>query len=181
MLSQLGTLRELAPPQPSHRWAIGGAGAGDTLAGATAVGDVVALAAGSRLEVHSRSGAWPPMALELGAAVGCSIGLNTPVAVRPGGEHVACVLGMGKVVTCRALPSGAEAFALDRSHLGGSVQGLSSNPRGYQLLACSRFCTALFATPRAPLSVQSDDGLRGWPAAAPADAVRPAPARPQVP
>jgi hypothetical protein len=102
MQSKVVTLRELAPPPPVHRWAMGGAGAGDALAGAAAVGDVVVLAAGSRLDVHSRGGAGPPLALELGAAIGCNTGNDTPVAVRPGGEHVACVLGMGKVVACRA-------------------------------------------------------------------------------
>jgi hypothetical protein len=77
-LSRVVTLRELAPPVPLHRWAMGGAGAVadtpvgtpvGTLAGAAAVGDIVALAVGNRLEVHSRGGAWPPLALELDAAI----------------------------------------------------------------------------------------------------------------
>jgi hypothetical protein len=131
--SKVLTLRELAPPAPPHHWAKTGAGA--ALAGAAAVGDIVALAGGSRLEVRSRSGAWPPLVLELGVNIGCLSLINNPVAVRPGGEHVACVLGFGKVVTCRALPSGAEAFALDRSHLGGSLAGLCWSPRGDMLLA----------------------------------------------
>jgi hypothetical protein len=148
------TLRELAPPAPLHRWARGGAGAGDALAGAAAVGDVVAFAAGSRLEVRSCGGAWPSLTLELGAAIGClrSI-ISNPVAVRPGGGHVACVLGPGKVVACLALPSGAEAFALDRSHLGGSVAGLCWSPGGNLLLVSGTFGTAVFDAAGAKLKV----------------------------
>jgi WD40 repeat protein len=157
--SKVMTLRELAPPPPSHRWAMGGAGAGagDALAGATSVGDVVALAADSRLEVRSRSGAWPTLALELGAAIGCLTVVNNPVAVRPGGGHVACVLGPAKVVTCRALPSGAEAFTLDRSHLGGSIIGLCWSPSGDLLLVWGAFGTAIFDAAGAKLKVLSDE------------------------
>jgi hypothetical protein len=156
-MSKVVTLRELAPPPPLHRRAMGGAGAGDALAGAATVGDVVALAADNHLEVHSRSGAWLPLALELGAAIGCSGGFNNPVAVRPGGEHVACALSQGKVVVCRALPSGAEAFALDRSHLDGGAFGLCWSPGGY-LLVYGAFGTAVFDAAGAKLKVLSDEG-----------------------
>jgi WD40 repeat protein len=173
--SRVLTLRELAPPPPLHRWAMGGA-AGDALAGAAADGDVVALAMGSRLEVHSRSGAWPLLALELGAAVGCKMGINTPVAVRPDGGHVACVTHDtdGGHVTCRALPSGAEAFALDRSHLGGSVIGLCWSPGGDLLLVWGSFGSAVFDAAGAKLKVLSDgeDGVAVYCAAFSADGAR---------
>jgi hypothetical protein len=171
-LSNAVTLRELAPPPPAHRWAMGGVGAGAALAGAAAVGDVLVLAAGSRLEVHSRSGAWPPLVLELGAVIGCNLGVNTPVAVHPGGEHVACVLGLGKVVTCRALPLGAEAFALDRSHLGGSVIGLCWSPSGDILLVWGGFGSAMFDAAGAKLKVLSADEPSGAGAAFSADGAR---------
>jgi hypothetical protein len=161
--SKVVTLRELAPPPPPHRWALGGAGA--TLAGAAGVGDVVALATGNRLEVHSHGGSWPPLALKLGATIGCLTTVNNPVAVHPGRKHVACVLGTGKVVICHALPSGAETFALDRSHLGGSVIGLSWSSGGDLLVVWASFGSAVFDAAGAKLKVLSDDGQVVWGAA----------------
>jgi WD40 repeat protein len=170
--SKLVTLRKLAPPVPLHRWAMDGAATGDTLAGAAAVGDVVALGAGSRLEVHSRGGMGPTLALELDAAIGGLTDINNPVAVRPGGVHVACVLGMGKVVTCRALPSGAETFALDRSHLGGGAFGVCWSPGGDLLVAYGSFGSAVFDATGAKLLVLSDDGQFVCSAAFSADGAR---------
>jgi WD40 repeat protein len=132
--SKLITLRELVPPPPVRCWAMGGISDGNALGGAASVGDVVALAAGSRMEVHSRGGSAAQLVLELSATIGCSFGLNNPVAVRPGGGHVACAVGAGSVVTCHALPSGVEAFALDRSHLSGTVHGLCWSPGGDMLV-----------------------------------------------
>jgi WD40 repeat protein len=170
--SKVVTLRELAPPPPPHRWAMSGAGGGDPLLGAAAVGDFIALAAGSRLEVQSRGGAWPPLVLELGVAIGCNGVLNNPVAVRPGGGHAACAVGPGKVVTCRALPSGTEAFALNHIHLGGSIAGLCWSPGGDMLLAWGSFGTAVFDATGAKLKVLSDEGQVVWCATFSADGAR---------
>jgi hypothetical protein len=164
------TLRELAPPPPPRRWVMAGAGA--ALAGAAAIGDVVALAADNRLEVHSRSGARHVLALELDTVIGCIYGMKTPVAVHLGGEHVACVLGLGKVVTCRALPSGAEAFTLDRSHHGGNIIGLCWSPGGDILLVWGGFGLAVFDAAGAKQKVLSDEGQTVIGAAFSADGAR---------
>jgi WD40 repeat protein len=161
--SKVVTLRELAPSVPPHRWAMGSGS--DVLAGAATVGDVVVLAAGNRLEVHNRGGAWRPLALELDATIGCSVGINNPVAVRPGGGHVACVVGLGKVVVCHALPSGAEAFALDHSHIDMGVIDLCWSPDGDLLLVCTGFGSAVFDAAGAKIQVLSDEEQIVWGAA----------------
>jgi hypothetical protein len=120
--SKVVTLRELEPPALVHRWRAQAVGAGAMLAGAAAAGDVVALAAGNRLELHSFAGVGPPRTLELGAAIGCYSGENNAVAMRPGATHVVCA--MRQTLACVSLPSGVEAFTLDRSQLGQSIIGL---------------------------------------------------------
>jgi WD40 repeat protein len=163
------TLRELVPVAPLCRWAMHG---GDTLAGAQVMADIIALAMGSRLEVRSRGSVELALILELGVAVGCFDGINNPVAVRPGGGHVACAVGPAKAVTCRVLPSGAEAFALVRADIGGSVVGLRWSPGGDLLLVWGGFGVAMFDATGAKQRMLSDDGQVVWGAAFSTDGAR---------
>jgi WD40 repeat protein len=143
--AKLVTMRALVPPVSVRRYAMSDATANDALAGAAAAGDTVALAMGSRLEVHSRSGAVPSLALELGAAVGCFVKVNNPVAVRSDGALVACVFGPASMVTCRAVPLGEEVFALGIEDLGeGLIMGLCWSPSGDVLLVNGPFGVAVF-------------------------------------
>jgi WD40 repeat protein len=162
--SKLVTLRELVSPAPMHRWAMGGMAPGDMLAGAAAVGNVIALASDKRLEVHSRDGARRPLLnVELGGLIGCNFGVNNPVAIRPAGGHVVVVhlidglLGM----TCLALPSGTETFVLNRADIGGGVSSLCWSPSGDILLVAHSYGVVVFDPTGTKLKVMSDEQREG--------------------
>jgi hypothetical protein len=150
------TLHVLVPPVPLDRRSMGDMGAYNTLAGAAAKGDIIVLAVGSSLEVHRRNKAGLQLKIELGDAVGntySGLKINNPVAVRPGGSHVA-VQG-GKVVTCYAVSSGEKTFALDFD----SDVGLCWSPTGDLLLVWSYnpgFGTAVFDSSGKELRVLKD-------------------------
>jgi hypothetical protein len=124
--SKVMTLRELAPPAPLYRWTVplGNSSASHTLVGAVAAGGVAALAVDSRLIVHDYEGVGPPLTMELGGTIGCYNPISNPIAMRQNGKHVVCVINVGRVITCRALPLGEEVFTLDRAgRLSGGLAG----------------------------------------------------------
>jgi WD40 repeat protein len=152
------TLRELAPPPPLRRWTMDGAVDGAALAGAVTVGDIVVLAAGSHIEVQNRNGTAPTLTIKLSAAVGNlnNLKLSSPVAMQPGGRHVACAVAAGRVVMCYAVSSGEEVFSLDRADMGGSAAGLCWSPGGNLLLVWSAFGLVVFDAVGAKLRVLGD-------------------------
>jgi WD40 repeat protein len=154
--SNMVTLRELEPPPPTHHWVMGDSGTSGVqdLSGAAVADGIVALAAGSRLEVQSHGSSVLLLTLDLGAPIG-SFGWNNPVAVRPGGGHVACAIATGTQVTCRAVSSGNEVFSLDRASIGGSCQGLEWSPNGELLLVWSSNGVNVFDATGAKLRVLS--------------------------